>query len=195
MIASRDMNDTPRKKLTLTRKPKPVTGTSADDTADDQAAKPVQTVKRAGKRRIIRNEAAKPVAPNKPKPKPADKRKKGPPRKNKKKALVSPSDLKAQALDQRLKSFDVWSTYKPLSIGIDKEVFRLVNGEAFPGASKKVVQKLLRMHTGHSRYLQAVSRGGSRYTLDGEPAETITSYQQQLAVEMQARRGGRNLPG
>ena len=191
------MTDTPRKKLTLTRKPKPATATSADDTADDQAAKPVQTVKRGGKRRIIRNEAAKPSINHqpKPKPKPADKRKKGPPRKNKKKALVSPSDLKAQALDQRLQSFDVWSTYKPLSIGIDKEVFRLVNGEAFPGASKKVVQKLLRMHTGHSRYLQAVSRGGSRYTLDGEPAETITSYQQQLAVEMQARRGGRNLPG
>ena len=191
------MTDTPRKKLTLTRKPKPATATSADDTADDQAAKPVQTVKRGGKRRIIRNEAAKPSINHqpKPKPKPADKRKKGPPRKNKKKALVSPSDLKAQALDQRLQSFDVWSTYKPLSIGIDKEVFQLVNSEAFPGASKKVVQKLLRMHTGHSRYLQAVSRGGSRYTLDGEPAETITSYQQQLAVEMQARRGGRNLPG
>ena len=185
------MTDTPRKKLTLTRKPKPATGTSADASAEDQAAQPAQTVKRSGKRRIIRNEAAKPSTNHQPKPKPSDKRKKGPPRKNKKKALVSPSDLKAQALDQRLQSFDVWSTYKPLSIGIYKEVFQLVNTEAFPGASKKVVQKLLRMHTGHARYLQAVSRGGSRYTLQGEAAETITSYQQQLAVETQARRAGK----
>ena len=186
------MTDTPRKKLTLTRKPKPATGTSAETSAEDQAGTdPVRTVARSGKRRIIRNQTPKPSTNHQPKPKPADKRKKGPPRKNKKKALVSPSDLKAQALDQRLQSFDVWSTYKPLSIGIDKEVFQLVNGEAFPGASKKVVQKLLRMHTGHARYLQAVSRGGSRFTLQGEAAETITGYQQQLAVETQARRAAR----
>ena len=181
------MTDTPRKKLSLSRKPKPTTGASAAASEDGTGTDNAKPVKRSGKRRIV-NTAAKPSS----KAKPAyDKSKKRPPRKNKKKALVSPSDLKAQALDKRLSDFEVWSTYKPLTLGIDKAVYQLVNTEAFPGASKKVVQKLLRMHTNNPRYLQALSRGGVRYHLDGTPAETISDHQQQLAVTAQAKRAGR----
>jgi len=179
------MEDTPRKKLSITRKPK---ATSAEPSAEDQATQPERTVKRPAKRRIIRNDAA---IKRKPSPATTGKEKKRPPRKNKKKALVSPSDLKAQALNERLQAFAVWSTYKPLAKGIDKTLYQLVNDEAFAGASKKVIQKLLRKHTNHARYLQAVSRGGLRYCLDGTEAEEITDYQKQLAVTTQAKRAGR----
>ena len=183
------MTDTPRKKLSLSRKPKPTTGASAAAADDGTGTDSTNPVKRSGKRRIV-NTATKPA--NKPKQAAHyDKSKKRPPRKNKKKALVSPSDLRAQALDQRLKSFDVWSTYKPLALGIDKRLFQLVNDEAFAGASKKVVQKLLRMHTHHPRYLQGLSRGGLRYSLDGAAAEAITEHQQQLAVSFQEKQSGR----
>lgn len=182
------MTDTPRKKLSISRKPKPASVTNEEPSKEDQPAEQSRTVKRPTKRRIVRNDAA---TVRKPIPQAIDKTKKRPPRKNKKKALVSPSDLKAQALDERLKVYEVWSTYKPLTKGIDKTIYQLVNDEAFPGASKKVVQKLLRMHTHHARYLQAVSRGGVRYHLEGQEAEVITDYQQQFAVTTQAKKAGR----
>ena len=183
------MTDTPRKKLSLSRKPKPTTGASAAASDDGTGTDRTEPVKRSGKRRIV-NTATKPAS----KPKQAanyDKSKKRPSRKNKKKALVSPSDIKVEALNQRLKSFDTWSTFKPLAMGIDKQLFQLVNDEAFAGASKKVVQKLLKMHTNHPRYLQGLSRGGVRYNLDGKPADTVTEHQQRLAVSMQANNSGR----
>jgi hypothetical protein len=52
--------------------------------------------------------------------------------------------------------------------------------QVFVGASKKVVQKLLKKHTNHARY-----------QLDGAPAEVINVYQIQLATETQAKRAGR----
>jgi len=185
------MTDTPRKKLTLSRKPKPASPTSADQTEDSQAAAPVRSVRRPAKRRVVRNEAA--IRP-KPKPVPKAKKPKRPTRKNKKKALVSPSDLKAQAIDKRLQAFAAWSTFKPLAKGVEKTVFKLANDEALAGASKKVIQKLLWKHTHHERYLQAVSRGGMRYQLDGADDVTITDYERQLALESLAKRAGRVLP-
>jgi len=185
------MTDTPRKKLSITRKPKSETATSAEPSPEDQAGQPERTIKRPAKRRIVRNDLA---TKRKPAPATATKAKKRPPRKNKKKALVSPSDLKAQALDLRLQEFAVWSTFVPLAKGIDKTIFKLANDEAFAGASKKVVQKLLRMHTNHARYLQAVSRGGMRYHLNGWPDAAITDHERQLAAKMQAQRAGRVLP-
>ncbi|WP_245536678.1 ProQ/FINO family protein [Thiothrix nivea] len=67
-------------------------------------------------------------------------------------------------------------------------MFRLVNEEHFPGASKKVVRKTLAMHANHGRYLQAVTQGGARYRLDGTEEGEITGYQQQLAAETIAKR-------
>ena len=78
--------------------------------------------------------------------------------------------------------------FQPLAVGIEKELFKLVNDEHFPGASKKVVQKVLRMHTNHALYLQAIQRGGARYTLDGAEAGDVTEYQQQYAGEVLAKR-------
>ncbi|MEB4590906.1 ProQ/FINO family protein [Candidatus Thiothrix sp. Deng01] len=173
------MSDTPKKTLTLTRQP-----------ASGEAPAPGQ-VKRSGKRVIRREDLpttrkppGKPAGAGKGKPtakKPA--RKPAP-----KKPVISPSDLKARELNDRLNAFSVWRDYLPLAIGVDKDVFRLVNEECFPGASKKVVQKTLAMHAKHGRYLQAVTQGGARYRLDGTEEGEITSYQQQLAAETIAKR-------
>jgi hypothetical protein len=153
------MSDTPpRKTLSITRKPAS-TGTPG-------TATPGQ-VTRTGKR-IIRREdlpatskpPAKPPKPAQGKGKPTGKK---PPRKPApKKPVISPSELKARELNDRLNGFRVWRDFLPLAIGIDKDVFRLVNDEHFPGASKKVVRRTLAMHAHHGRYLQAMVLGGTR---------------------------------
>ena len=164
------MNDIPKTKKTLTLKR---TGTKSDSD---------KIVSRSGKRVIKRDDLPR-AKPAKAPPKKPTNRKKKPARVSKPKMAVSPSDLKARELNERLSTFPVWSNYQPLAIGIDKDIFRLVNDECFPGASKKVVQKLLRMHTGHSRYLEALIQGGERYHLDGAADGVVDAYQIELATK------------
>jgi sRNA-binding protein len=90
--------------------------------------------------------------------------------------------MKARELNDRLNSFPVWLNYQPLIIGIDKDVFRLVNEEHFPGASKQVVRKVLTMHTHHRNYLQAIAQGGARHRLNGIEDGEITAQHQQAAL-------------
>lgn len=180
------MSDTPKKTLTLSR--------NLTSTPPGTAISTPSAVKRSGKRIIRREDLASnnklPAPPSKSagagKSKPTAKK---PTRKpNPKKPVISPSELKARELNDRLNAFRVWFDYLPLAIGIDKDVFRLVNTEHFPGASKKVVHKALAMHAKNGRYLQAVTQGGARYRLDGTEEGEITPYQQQLAIEMLAQR-------
>ena len=91
-------------------------------------------------------------------------------------------------MNDRLNAFTVWLHYQPLAIGVDKDIYRLVNDEHFAGASKNVVQKVLKMHTNHGRYFQAIVNGGTRYKLDGTEEGDINPYQQQLAVDTLAKR-------
>lgn len=162
------MTDTPKKTLTLTKK-----------NTDSQSA----ATHRTGKRIIRRGDlpidkvATKQVPANKP----AHKKKLA--RKPSKKPTIAPSDVKAKALNERLNVFPVWSNFQPLAIGVDRDVFRLVNNEHFPGASKKVVQKVLRMHTHHGRYLAALVQGHERYQLDGVINGAISDLERQWAAE------------
>jgi hypothetical protein len=172
------MSDTPKKTLTINRKPTSTT--------------PSNTLSRSGKR-IIRREELNPVPtkPANPKGKPTSKptNKKKPARKPTKKPTIAPSDLKAKELNDRLNAFPVWLNFQPLALGIDKDVFRLVNDEHFPGASKKVVQKVLRMHTHHGRYLAALVQGHERYQLDGVINGVISDPERQWAAEKIKERG------
>ena len=170
------MTDTPTPKKTLTLK-RTTTSTGSKS----------GTVSRSGKR-IIRRDDLPRAKPAKAPPKKPTNQKKKPARVSKPKMEVSPSDLKARELNDRLNAFPVWLNYQPLAIGVDKEIFRLVNDECFPGASKKVVQKLLRMHTGHSRYLQALIKGGERYRLDSTEEGGITDQQRQVAEKRSSER-------
>ena len=171
------MTDTPKKTLTLTRKPA------------GAGATPAGTVSRSGKRIIRRDDLPNVQRPGKAKPSANKGKPKKPPRKPQpKKQVTPPSELKMRELNDRLNAFTVWLQYKPLALGIEKDIFRLVNEEHFPGASKKVVQKLLRMHTHHGLYLQAIQQGTVRYSLDGAEAGEITAYQQQFAADILTKR-------
>ncbi|MFM2317775.1 MAG: hypothetical protein RLZZ215_396 [Pseudomonadota bacterium] len=168
------MSDTPKKTLSLKRSQPSI-----------DSATPA-TVQRTGKRIIRREELSnvqKPgtikqkLASNKGKPK-------KPPRKPQpKKPVIAPSDLKAKELNDRLNGFNVWLNYQPLALGIEKQIFKLVNDECFPGASKKVVQKVLRRHTQHGRYLAALVQGGERYQLEGVSNGAVSESERQWAVE------------
>ncbi|MEZ5535076.1 MAG: ProQ/FINO family protein [Thiolinea sp.] len=148
------MTDTPRKTLSLKKK-------RIIKRADIPAAK----LAKAGKK-----------AP----PKPAQKAKQ-PQKPTPKKPEVSPSELRARELYSRLNEFEVWRTYQPLAIGIDKAIFKICNDEQFAGASKNVVNKVLSRHTRRDVYQTNLSRGGQRYHLDGQPVGAITEQQQSIA--------------
>ncbi|UOG91521.1 MAG: ProQ/FINO family protein [Candidatus Thiothrix sulfatifontis] len=174
------MTDTPKKTLSITRKPAnsgPVNATAG-------------TIQRSGKRIIRRDELPQVQRIPAPKPKPAASAKPKKPRKPPapKKQVTPPSQLKIRELNDRLNAFRVWFDFQPLAIGIEKEIFRLVNEEHFPGASKRVVQKLLRMHVNHGVYLQNLKHGTDRYQLDGTPDGTIDDYQRQLATDTLTKR-------
>lgn len=166
------MSDTPKKTLSLKR----------SQPSTDSAT--LTTVQRTGKRIIRREELSNVQKPGTIKQKPAGNKSKPkkPPRKPQpKKPVIAPSDLKAKELNDRLNGFNVWLNYQPLALGIEKQIFKLVNDEHFPGGSKKVVQKVLRRHTQHGRYLQALQKGMVRYGLDGKEDGFVTEIQQQYA--------------
>jgi len=178
----------PRKTLTISRKP--AIGGAGNANATNTAP-PAGTVTRTGKRIITREQLPTIAAPRPkpPKPKATTKDARRKPRQPPKPKKTPPSDLKARELNDRLNGFDVWLNYQPLSIGVDQEIFRLVNDECFPGASKSVVQKTLAMHCGHGRYLQGMTGGGARFRLDGAEDGEITHYQRMLARERLEKRG------
>lgn len=168
------MSDTPKKTLSLKR------SESSTDSATHT------TVQRTGKRIIRREELSNVQKPGTIKPKPASnkgKPKRSPRKPQPKKPVIAPSDLKAKELNDRLNGFSVWLNYQPLALGIEKQIFKLVNDEHFPGASKKVVQKVLRMHTQHGRYLAALVQGGERYQLEGVSNGAVSESERQWAVE------------
>jgi hypothetical protein len=100
-----------------------------------------------------------------------------------KKPEISPSEKRARELYTRLNEFEVWRTYKPLAIGIEKAIFKICNDEQIAGASKKVVQKVLSRHTRREVYRANLARGGRRYHLDSGEGGEITEDQKILAAE------------
>ncbi|PID34145.1 MAG: hypothetical protein CR976_01840 [Thiotrichales bacterium] len=61
---------------------------------------------------------------------------------------------------------EAWREFRPLVIGVEKEVFRYIAAHHL-SASKRVVQRLLRRHTQDERYQRNLKAGGGRYHLDG----------------------------
>ena len=128
-------------------------------------------IKRSRKRVIRREQlpANKLAATKKPPVKPKPKRK---PSSTAKKAENPPSAIRAEALNTSLNAFEVWRTYQPLALGIEKQIYRFTSQEQL-SSSKRVVQKLLRQHCSDSRYRQAVQAGQVRLNLDGTQAEPV----------------------
>lgn len=172
------MTDTPRKTLTLKRKPAPESSiesvTAQQQTITDSGSEPLARETRILGKRIIRREEVK---PNKSTPHNKGKmgaaKNKNPAYKQKqassnKPEEPSPSETQAKAMDHFLADrFEVWLSYKPLALGVETDLYQLMDQNQ-PPASKRVVQRLLRMHCNHGKYLQAVIDGQQRYTLAGE---------------------------
>lgn len=131
-----------------------------------------QTIKRKPKKVIRRTDLAAAKlsttkAPTKPKlkskPKVAAPKKPG----------LTPSAIRLRNLDNDLcAAFEVWREFRPLAIGIEKEVFRHINDQQL-SSSKRVTQRLLRHHVQDERYQRNLKAGGGRYHL----GEGITEKQ------------------
>lgn len=185
------MTDTPRKTLTLKRKPAPEptsTETNPNSSTSHQPEPAARETRLLGKRIIIRREEAKPSRPssnNKGKVQPG--KSKQPFNKNKdpkanKPEEPSPSEIQAKAMDRFLADhFEVWLTYKPLALGVEMDLYNLMDQNQ-PPASKRVVQRLLRMHCNHGKYLQAVLDNEQRYNLVGEALGEISEAEREHAT-------------
>jgi len=176
-------DEPPRKTLTITRKPA-IGGTAPPTTTPAPTA---GAVTRTGKRIITRDQLPTPRAsigqPNyrkpgqQPKPKPKVKRPRQPPKPPK----TPPSDIRARELNDSLNAYPVWRNHQPLSLGIEKQVFRHV-AELHLSASKRVVQKLLHYQTHNRRYLQNVAGGGTRHNLDGTDGGAVLPHERDHAA-------------
>ncbi len=172
------MTETPRKTLTLKRKP--VITPEPAPAVEEQAPR---EVKRQGKR-IVRRDELMPDTLPRSKAAPATKPRKAKPARAKQAAtpeVTSPSELQAKALDQQLvTTFQTWAEFKPLEIGIENELYAFMQ-ENQPPASKRVIQRLLRMHCKHGKYLQAVMSETTRYHLNGQEIGSITQAERDYA--------------
>ena len=79
------------------------------------------------KKRVIKRSdipAGKLTKPGKTPAKPAKPKQQRPKAPAKKKPEFSPSEIRARELYQRLNDFEVWRSYKPLALGIEKAIFK-----------------------------------------------------------------------
>ncbi|MEZ5448357.1 MAG: ProQ/FINO family protein [Thiolinea sp.] len=162
----------PRKRLSL--KPKPPVPILQEQEEEAPVA-----ARRSGKRIIKRNQLpANKLAQTKAPPKPQPKPRKARP--TPQQPTTSPSDLRAEALNDSLNDFEIWRTFKPLALGIDKTIFQHIAAHQL-SASKRVVQSCSR-HCHDRRYLKAVQNSECRYHLDGQEANPISQEEKNHAA-------------
>jgi ProP effector len=87
--------------------------------------------------------------------------------------------IRDAVLDALTTEFPVFRDAKPLAIGIHKAIL-----ERRPELTKEAVSKALRIHTGATRYLKALSQADHRYDLDGNEAGDVTGEQREAATNL-----------
>lgn len=181
------MTDTPRKTLSLKRKPSSEApeSNSAQPITTDNNAEPLTRESRILGKRIIRREETKSTRPTHNSNTKPNKHKnsftKTKDAKPAKATEPSPSEIQAKAMDRFLAdTFEAWQSYKPLALGVEADLYRLMDQNQ-PPASKRVVQRLLRMHCNHGKYLQAVVDGQQRYNLAGEILGEVSETEREHA--------------
>lgn len=188
------MTDTPRKTLTLKRP-------AAQPESEQSAHESTSRTNRLLSKRIIRREelpvspAAKPSSPKNERfdnrKKPAVKTRAPKPKVAATNVEPPPSKVLAHTLNEHLfDAYPVWANYQPLALGVEDDILAIMD-QQLPPASKRVVQRLLRMHCRHGKYLQAVLDGSQRFTLAGESVGEITDEERRYAsrtLETQAPR-------
>ena len=75
-------------------------------------------------------------------------------------------------------SFPVFREFKPLAIGIDKQL-----RAKLPELDRKVLRMALGMHTHSTKYLKAIAKGTTRFDLDGHSGVELTESHRQHATE------------
>ncbi|WP_084224433.1 ProQ/FINO family protein [Stenoxybacter acetivorans] len=69
--------------------------------------------------------------------------------------------------------FEVLKEFKPLALGIDKDIIA-----ALPQFDKTLVKRALSSHCRHPRYINNLAQGGKRYDLQGNEQGEVTPEQQ-----------------
>jgi ProP effector len=75
-------------------------------------------------------------------------------------------------------SFPVFREFKPLAIGIDKQL-----RAKLPELDRKALRMALGMHTHSTKYLKAIAKGTTRFDLDGNSGVELTESHRQHATE------------
>jgi ProP effector len=95
----------------------------------------------------------------------------------------TPSQNPAQTARILLKvlqeKFEVFRDYKPLAIGIDKQIVARL-----PETERKVLRIALGIHTNSLRYLKGMEKATVRFDLDGNTADEITDAHRTHASEI-----------
>jgi ProP effector len=73
--------------------------------------------------------------------------------------------------------FEVFRTFQPLAIGIDKTI-----RSRFPEADRKTLRIALSMHTHCNRYLRLLAKAEQRFDLDGQPVAEVSEEHRQFAT-------------
>ena len=76
-------------------------------------------------------------------------------------------------------AFPVFAEFKPLAIGIDKQVMA-----ARPEFAKKLLRPAMGFHTRSIPYLKAMQSASNRFNLDGTPSDAVTDEQRDHAAQL-----------
>ena len=155
----------PRKTLSLKRPTIPVdVDTTQTNTPNPVSRRPSKRIIRredlsgVQKAGTIKTPSSKPKAKKPPKP-----------RRPTRPAKPAPSQLRLENINASLNAYPAWLHFKPLALGIERQIFQHIAKHAL-SASKRVVQKLLFAHTRDARYQQQLAAGVVRVNLDGSTA-------------------------
>lgn len=91
----------------------------------------------------------------------------------------SPAQAARLLLKELQEKFPSFREYKPLAIGIDKQLIALR-----PELSKKVLRIALGMHTNSLRYLKEMEKATVRFDLDSNTTDEVTDAHRAHASEI-----------
>jgi ProP effector len=90
---------------------------------------------------------------------------------------VSPGQEARKLLKSLQEKYPVFQEFKPLAIGIDKQLLAQETG-----LDRKLLRLALSMHTHSFRYLKAMGKAAGRFNLDGSPGGELPEEHRQHAA-------------
>jgi ProP effector len=91
----------------------------------------------------------------------------------------NPAQTARVLLKELQEKFAVFRDYKPLAIGIDKQVLARI-----PGIERKVLRIALGIHTNSLRYLKGMEKATVRFDLDDNTTDEVTQAHRTHASEI-----------